>query len=69
MNALFYEVMELRPPRYLTESYDLLSRWCDKRRPDRIFMQSERALLLGSILARELGLKGPLNSGSRASFR
>jgi hypothetical protein len=56
---LFHEVMELPPPRYLTEAYDLLRRWCDKRRPEGIFMQSERALLLGSILAREFGLKGP----------
>lgn len=56
---IFDEVMELPPPGYITESFDLLRRWCDKRHPDGIFMQSERALLLGSLLAREFKLKGP----------
>ncbi|MDO8491668.1 MAG: ATP-grasp domain-containing protein [Dehalococcoidia bacterium] len=56
---LFDEVMELPPPERLSEAYGLLRRWLDKRPPDGIFVQSERALLLGSLLAREYGLKGP----------
>ncbi|MFH1032615.1 MAG: ATP-grasp domain-containing protein [Chloroflexota bacterium] len=56
---IFDEVMELPPPHQLTEAYDILRYWFDKRRPDGIFMQSERGLLLGSILANEFELKGP----------
>ncbi|MBI4267736.1 MAG: ATP-grasp domain-containing protein [Chloroflexi bacterium] len=56
---IFDEVMELPPPQNLAESYELLRRWCDKRRPDGIFLQSERGLLLGALLVREFGLKGP----------
>ena len=56
---LFDEVLELPPPERLAEAYGLLRRWLDKRPPDGIFVQSERALLLGSLLARDFGLHGP----------
>ncbi len=56
---IFDEVMELPPPERLAEAYELMLRWCQKSRPDGIFMQSERGLLLGSLLARDFGLKGP----------
>ena len=56
---IFDEVMELPPPQRLGEAHDLMRRWCDRLRPDGIFMQSERGLLLGSLLAHEFGLKGP----------
>lgn len=56
---IFNEVIEIPPPEDLTETYPMMRRWCDKRRPDGIFMQSERGLLLGSLLTREFGLKGP----------
>lgn len=55
---IFDEVWELPPPEHLGEAYDLLRRWCEKSRPDGIFMQSERGLLLGSMLTRDFGLKG-----------
>jgi len=56
---IFDEVIELPPPECLAEAYQVMCRWCDKRHPDGIFMQSERGLLLGSLLAREFNLKGP----------
>ncbi|MBI4296109.1 MAG: ATP-grasp domain-containing protein, partial [Chloroflexi bacterium] len=56
---IFDEVWELPPPERLAEAHDLLRRWCDKHRPDGIFLQSERGLLLGSLIAREFELKGP----------
>jgi len=56
---IFDEVWELPPPERLAEAYGLLRRWCEKSPPGGIFMQSERGLLLGSLLARNLGLKGP----------
>jgi hypothetical protein len=56
---IFNEVIEIPPPEDLAETYKMMRRWCEKRRPDGIFMQSERGLLLGSLLAREFGLKGP----------
>lgn len=57
--GLFDEVIEIPPPERLTESYEILRRWCQQHRPEGIFLQSERGLLLGSLLAREFGLKGP----------
>lgn len=56
---IFDEVWELPPPEQVVEAYELLRRWCDKSPPDGIFMQSERGLLIGSLLAREYGLRGP----------
>ena len=56
---IFDEVWELPPPEHLAEAYQLMQRWCEKSRPDGIFMQSERGLLLGSLLARDFGLRGP----------
>jgi hypothetical protein len=56
---IFDEVWELPPPEHLAEAYVIMRRWCEKNRPDGIFMQSERGLLLGSLLARDLGLRGP----------
>ncbi|MDD5082844.1 MAG: ATP-grasp domain-containing protein [Dehalococcoidales bacterium] len=57
--GIFDEVLELPPPERIVEAYTVLRRWCEKHRPDGIFMQSERGLLLGSILAGEFGLRGP----------
>ena len=57
--SLFDEVIEIPPPERLAESWEILRRWCEKRHPNGIFLQSERGLLLGSLLAREFGLKGP----------
>jgi hypothetical protein len=54
---IFDEVWELPQPERLGEAHDLLRRWCEKKRPDGIFLQSERGLLLGSIIAHEFGLK------------
>jgi len=56
---MFDEVVELPPPQRLAEAYQILRRWCDKRHPDGIFLQSERGLLLGSLLAQEFDLRGP----------
>lgn len=56
---IFDEVWELPPPEHVKESYEQLCRWCEKDRPDGIFLQSERGLLLGSLIAREFGLKAP----------
>ncbi|MFH1382395.1 MAG: ATP-grasp domain-containing protein [Chloroflexota bacterium] len=56
---IFSEVVELPPPEKLAEAHDIIRRWCDKRHPDGIFMQSERGLLLGALLAEEYNLKGP----------
>jgi len=56
---IFDEVWELPAPEHLEEAYELLRRWCDKDRPDGLFLQSERGILLGSLLIRDLGLKGP----------
>ncbi|MBI2858479.1 MAG: hypothetical protein HYX90_05310, partial [Chloroflexi bacterium] len=56
---LFHEIIEIPPPEDIGETYDRLRRWCDKHHPDGIFMQSEAALPLGSLLARELSLPGP----------
>jgi cysteine synthase A len=56
---IFDEVWELPPPERLAEAYELLRRWCERSPPDGIFMQSERGLLLGSLMAGELGLRGP----------
>jgi hypothetical protein len=56
---IFNEVIEIPPPEDLAKTYTIMRRWCEKRRPDGIFMQSERGLLLGSLLTREFGLKGP----------
>ncbi len=57
--GMFDEVIEIPPPERLTEAYDIMRRWCEKHPPDGIFMQSERGLLLGSILAGEFRLRGP----------
>src|SRR5512136_2865695 len=54
---IFDEVWELPPPEQLGEAYELLRHWCERNRPDGIFLQSERALLLGSLLVRDLGLR------------
>ncbi|MCJ7521448.1 MAG: ATP-grasp domain-containing protein [Dehalococcoidia bacterium] len=56
---VFDEIIEVPPPERLSEAYNVLRGWCDKHRPDGIFMQSEVGLLLGSLLAREFGLPGP----------
>lgn len=56
---IFEEVIELPPPEELPAAYEIMRRWCAKRHADGIFVQSERGLLLGSLLAEELGLKGP----------
>ncbi len=56
---IFNEVIEIPPPEDLAKTHEIMRRWCEKRRPDGIFMQSERGLLLGSLLAREFDLKGP----------
>jgi hypothetical protein len=56
---IFDEVWELPAPEQLAEAHDRLRRWCDKNRPDGIFLQSERGLLLGSLIVREFGLRGP----------
>ena len=56
---IFNEVIEIPPPEDLAGTHEMMRRWCEKRRPDGIFMQSERGLLLGSLLAREFDLKGP----------
>jgi hypothetical protein len=57
--AIFDEVVELPPPEHLAQAYNIMQRWCDKYHPDGIFMQSERGLLLGSLLASEFDLRGP----------
>src|SRR3972149_3276706 len=56
---IFDDVWELPPPERLQEAHELLRRWCEKNRPDGIFLQSERGLLLGSLIAREFNLKAP----------
>ncbi len=56
---LFDEVLEIPAPQHLARTHDLMRRWCERRRPDGIFLQSERGLLLGSLLVDEFGLKGP----------
>ncbi len=56
---IFHEVVELPPPERLAEAYAAVTRWCEKRHPDGIFVQSERGLLLGSLIARDFGLRGP----------
>ena len=53
------EVIEIPPSEHVTEAYGILSRWCSGHRVDAIFMQSEAALLVGSLLARDLRLPGP----------
>ncbi len=56
---IFDEVWELPPPENVEDAYQAMRRWCDKDRPDGLFLQSERGILLGSLLIREFGLKGP----------
>ena len=56
---IFDEVWELPPPQNVVEAHERMRRWCAQTRPDGIFMQSERGLLLGALLAGELGLRGP----------
>lgn len=56
---IFHEVWELPPPEDVSGAYELMRRWCDEERPDGLFLQSERGLLLGSLLVREFGLIGP----------
>lgn len=56
---IFNEVLEIPPPEQLVRTHEIMRRWCGKRHPDGIFLQSERGLLLGSLLAREFDLKGP----------
>jgi len=55
---IFDEVWELPPPEHVKEAHELLRRWCDQRRPDGLFVQSERGLMLGALIAQEYGLKG-----------
>lgn len=55
----FDEIIELPPPERISQALDILRRWCDRHRPEGIFLQSEVALPLGSLLAGELGLPGP----------
>ncbi len=57
--AVYTEIVELPPPEEVGAAYDIMRRWCERRRPDAIMMQSERGLLLGSLLVRDYGLKGP----------
>ena len=56
---IFDEVWELPPPENVKDAYALLRRWCEKRPPDGLFLQSERGILLGSLMVRDLDLKGP----------
>ena len=56
---IFDEVWELPAPENVEEAYGLMRRWCDQDRPDGLFLQSERGLLLGSLLTRDFGLRGP----------
>ncbi len=56
---IFDEVWELPAPENVEEAYERMRRWCDKGRPDGLFLQSERGILLGSLLVREFGLRGP----------
>jgi hypothetical protein len=56
---IFDEVWELPPPENVEDAYQAMRRWCAKDRPDGLFLQSERGILLGSLLIREFGLKGP----------
>ncbi len=56
---IFDEVWELPPPQDVSEAHARLLRWCETRRPDGIFMQSERGLMVGALLAAELGVIGP----------
>ena len=56
---IFDEVWELPAPENVEEAYELMSRWCKQDRPDGLFLQSERGILLGSLLTRDFGLRGP----------
>lgn len=57
--SLFDEVIEVPPPQCLAEAHEILQRWCHKNHPEGVYLQSEVALLLGSLLVRESGLAGP----------
>lgn len=58
-NDIFDEVIEMPPSEYVKEAYDLLRHFCGRHKLDAIYMQSEAALPVGSLLAREFGLPGP----------
>lgn len=58
-NDIFDDVIEIPPPEYVQDTYHLLRYWCSKHNVKAIYMQSEAALPVGSLLARELRLPGP----------
>ncbi len=53
------DVIELPPSECVREAHEILSRWCGGHRVDAVFLQSEAALAVGSLLVRDLGLPGP----------
>jgi hypothetical protein len=55
----FDECLALPPPECFASAHERLRRWCGRSRPAGIFLQSEVALPMGALLARELGLPGP----------
>lgn len=59
LNDAIDDVIELPPSECVREAHQILSRWCGGHRVDAVFMQSESALPVGSLLVRDLGLPGP----------
>jgi hypothetical protein len=55
----FDELLELPAPERVAESLELLRGYCDRCVPAGVFLQSEVALPVGALLARELGLPAP----------
>ncbi|HUV08409.1 MAG TPA: ATP-grasp domain-containing protein [Spirochaetia bacterium] len=55
----FDEILEIAPPESFSDAYDVLRRWCETVHPAGILMQSEVALPMGSLLARDFDLPAP----------
>ncbi|MFC1953284.1 acetyl-CoA carboxylase biotin carboxylase subunit family protein [Chloroflexota bacterium] len=58
-NDIFDDFIKIPSSEHVQDTYETLSNWCDKHSVKGIYMQSEAALPVGSLLARELELPGP----------
>jgi len=58
-NDIFDDVIEIPSSEYVQETYNLLRPWCEKHDVKAVYMQTESALPVGSLLTRDLCLPGP----------
>ncbi len=53
---LFADAIQLPPPTHVREGLICIERWCERNQAHAVLAQSESALLLGSLVARKIGV-------------